>query len=124
MAGETDRRPDDMAACLLEMAGEETEWVGPALHAGPRTPGSSARNFCSTRAMPPAGARGVSWRPPACAEPELGTSLDRARTIAAEHGSALLEIDLAGERPRVSVLQDNIAPLRARALARTQEVAL
>jgi serine phosphatase RsbU (regulator of sigma subunit) len=112
VAAETDRRPDDMAACLLELAGEDEaprilreELLLDAREAG----GKRAHRFLE--------AAGVS-------EPELGASLDRARTVAAEHGSALLTIDLAGERPRVSVLQDNIAPLRARALARTQEVAL
>ncbi len=116
VAAETDRRPDDMAACLLELAGEEErgsseprilreELLLDAHDAG----GKRARRFLETA--------GVT-------EPELGASLDRARTLAAEYGSALLDIDLGGERPRVSVLQDNIAPLSARALARTQEVAL
>jgi serine phosphatase RsbU (regulator of sigma subunit) len=112
VADETDRRPDDMAACLLELAGEEDD---------PRIVREEllldARDAAGRRARRFLEAAGV-------AEPELGISLDRAHTIAAEHGSALLEIDLGGERPRVSVLQDNIAPLRARALARTQEVAL
>ncbi len=112
VAAETDRRPDDMAACLLEIAGEEEEprilseeLLLDAREAG----GRRARRFLEA-----AGVR----------EPALGASLERARTLASEHGSALVKIDLDGERPRVSVLQDNIAPLRARALARTQEVAL
>jgi hypothetical protein len=112
VAAETERRPDDMAACVLELAGDEEE---------PRILREEllldARDAAGKRARRFLEAAGV-------AEPELGASLDRARTIAAEHGSALLEVDLGGERPRVSVLQDNIAPLRARALARTQEVAL
>jgi hypothetical protein len=112
VAAETDRRPDDMAACLLELAGEEEE---------PRILSEQlvldAHDAAGKRARRFLEAAGVTGR-------ELDATLERARTIAAEHGSALLEIDLGGERPRVSVLQDNIAPLRARALARTQEVAL
>ncbi len=112
VAAETDRRPDDMAACLLELAGEEDEpriVREELLLDAHDAAGKRARRFLE--------AAGVSG-------PELESTLERARTIAAEHGSALLEIDLGGERPRVSVMQDNIAPLRARALARTQEVAL
>jgi hypothetical protein len=112
VAGETDRRPDDMAACLLELAGDEEEpriLTEELVLDAREASGKRARRFLE--------AAGVT-------QPELGACLERARVASAEHGSAVLAIDLGGERPRVSVMQDNIAPLRARALARTQEVAL
>jgi serine phosphatase RsbU (regulator of sigma subunit) len=112
VAAETDKRPDDMAACLLGLAGE---------HAAPRILSEEllidAREADGKRARRFLAAAGLG-------EAEIAATVQRARTIAAEHGSALLSLDLAGERPRVSVMQDNVAPLRARALARTQEVAL
>ena len=112
VAAETDRRPDDMAACLLTVPGDaqrprvlREELVLDAQESN----GKRARRFLAAVGLAPE---------------EITATVLRARTVAAEHGSALIEVDRHGQEPRVSVLQDNVAPLRARALARTQEVAL
>ena len=108
----TDRRPDDMAACLSGVDGE------------PRTPRvlseelllegrhgelARARRFLRAVGLP---------------KDEIDSALRAATALAAgDGGAALLHVDLGGERPRVTPIHDNIAPLRARAISR-QEVAL
>ena len=112
VSGETERRPDDMAACLLRIEGgpegplicsEELELDGREL-ARPRV-----RRFLLAAGLE---------------ETEIEPTLAAARRIVAEHGSALLSLRLGEGRPRVSLTQDNVAPLRARAIARSQEVAV
>ncbi len=112
VAAETDRRPDDMAACLLEIAGGEARprIVREEIELDGRESGQRrARTFLS--------AAGV-------ADDDAERALARARAIAADHGSALLAIELDEGAPRLTLGYDNVAPLRARAMARTQEVAL
>jgi serine phosphatase RsbU (regulator of sigma subunit) len=112
VAEQTDRRPDDMAACILGIAGGERR---PFIVAeqivldGRESEAKRARRFLLA-----AGAE----------ETEIGRALSAARAIAADHGSALVELHLGEGAPRLTVTHDNVAPLRARALARTQEVAL
>ena len=109
---QTDRRADDMAACLLGISGGEgrPRIVSEQIELDGREAGQSrTRRFLL--------AAGV-------AEGEIDRVLASARTIAADHGSALLEIRLGEGTPRLTLTHDNVAPLRARALARTQEVAL
>jgi hypothetical protein len=109
---ETDRRPDDMAACLLRIEGEgpgplvRTEELELDRHELDRR---RVRRFLA--------AAGLS-------EEEAEATLAGTRTIVAEHGSALLSIRLGEGPPRVSIDRNNVAPLRARAIARTQEVAI
>jgi Stage II sporulation protein E (SpoIIE) len=108
----TDRRPDDMAACLLGVSGGEgrPEIVSEQIELDGREAGRSrARRFLLAAGVP--GER-------------ISEVLDSARAIAADHGSALLELKLGEGPPRMTLTHDNVAPLRARALARTQEVAL
>jgi serine phosphatase RsbU (regulator of sigma subunit) len=112
VSSQTDRRPDDMAACLLEISGghgrpaivsEEIELDG-------RESGRArARRFLLAAGVAPG---------------ESDRVLDAARASAADHGSALLKIRLGQGAPRLTLTNDNVAPLRARALTRTQEVAL
>jgi hypothetical protein len=109
----TDRRPDDMAACLLGISGGagRPEIVSEQIELDGREAGRSrARRFLLAAGVP---------------EQRIAEVLDGARAIAADHGSALLELKLVGDGPpHMTLTHDNIAPLRARALARTQEVAL
>jgi serine phosphatase RsbU (regulator of sigma subunit) len=112
VAEQTDRRPDDMAAVLLELAGGSAvpritseELVLDAEQAN----GKRARRFLRAAGL---------------GEDEIAKAIEQARAAAAESGAALLKVVPGAERPRVFVEHDNIAPLRARALARTQEVAL
>jgi hypothetical protein len=101
-----------MAACLLGISGGEgrPRIVSEEIELDGREAGQSrTRRFLL--------AAGV-------AEGEIDRVLASARTIAADHGSALLEIRLGEGAPRLTLTHDNVAPLRARALARTQEVAL
>jgi hypothetical protein len=109
---QTDRRPDDMAACMLGIVGpqaapsirvEELELDGRDAERG-RT-----RRFLAAAGVP---------------EHELEGILRAVRATAADHSSALLKIRLGEGPPQVIVTHDNLAPLRARAIARTQEVAL
>jgi serine phosphatase RsbU (regulator of sigma subunit) len=108
----TDRRPDDMAACLLGISGGEArpEIVSEQIELDGREAGRNrTRRFLLAAGVP---------------EGRIVELLDSARAIAADHGSALLELRLGEGSPRLTLTHDNIAPLRARALARTQEVAL
>ena len=112
VSGEADRRPDDMAACLLRIEGgseppvirtEELELDHAEL---------SRRRVHRFLA-----AAGLD-------EDEIERTIASARETAASHGSALLKLRLDQAAPQISVTHDNVAPLRARAIARTQEVAL
>ena len=108
----TDRRPDDMAACLLGISGGEAapEIVSEQIELDGREAGwNRTRRFLLAAGVP---------------EQRIAEVLDGARAIAADHGSALLELKPGDGPPRMTLTHDNIAPLRARALARTQEVAL
>jgi hypothetical protein len=112
VAEQTDRRPDDMAAVLLDLAGgaEAPRIAGEELVLDAEAAsGKRPRRFLRAAGL---------------GEAEIARTIEQARTAAAESGAALLKIIPGGERPRVIVEHDNIAPLRARALARTQEVAL
>ena len=109
---EADRRPDDMAACVLRIEGgserpeiaiEELE-----LDQGELGRGRVRRFLLAT---------GLD-------EGEIERTLESAREISGAHGSALLTLRRGEGRPRITVTHDNVAPLRARAMARTQEVAL
>ncbi|HXD53680.1 MAG TPA: PP2C family protein-serine/threonine phosphatase [Solirubrobacteraceae bacterium] len=114
VAEQTDRRPDDMAACVIGISGgdEAPRIVSEQIELDGREAGHArASRFLAAAGVPQA---------------EIGRVLSAARAIAADHGSALLTIE-AGEAegsPRLTLTHDNVAPLRARALARTQEVAL
>ena len=108
----TEQRPDDMAACLLEVRGgeqaasierEELELDGRDLE------GQRPRRFLA--------AAGVS-------DAEAESVLERAQALVAEHGSALLEVRPVAGGASATVFQNNLAPLRARAISRSQEVAL
>ncbi len=112
VAEQTDRRPDDMAACVLEISGEgeRPRVLAEEIELDGRDAGSRrARRFLH--------AAGVS-------SGEADRALASARAIAADHGSAVLRVDLSGATPRLTLTHDHVAPLRARAMARTQEVAL
>jgi serine phosphatase RsbU (regulator of sigma subunit) len=109
---QTDRRPDDMAACLLGISGgeERPEIVSEEIVLDGREAGQArARRFLLAAGVP---------------ESEVDGALRSARAVAADHGSALLKIHMGQGTPRLTLTHDNVAPLRARALARTQEVAL
>ncbi|MHB8531818.1 MAG: SpoIIE family protein phosphatase, partial [Solirubrobacteraceae bacterium] len=108
----TERRPDDMAACLLEVSGEakrpyvkreELELDEQEL-ARPRP-----RRFLAAAGVPDADAEAL---------------LAQARATVQEHGSALVQVRLGADGRTATVIQSNLAPLRARAIARSQEVAL
>ena len=108
----TDRRPDDMAACLLEIDGDAPQ---PVIRIEELALDGRDAGHARTRRF--LLAAGVT-------ESEIEAILSSARAIAADHGSALMKIRLGEGRPQVTLTYDNVAPLRARALARTQEVAL
>jgi serine phosphatase RsbU (regulator of sigma subunit) len=107
---QTDGRPDDMAACVLGIAGGEgrPRIVSEELELDARE-ARRARRFLLKA--------GVD-------EQQAEQALERAQAIAHEHGSVLIALEMAGGTPEVSLTHDNVALLRARALARTQEVAL
>jgi serine phosphatase RsbU (regulator of sigma subunit) len=108
----TDRRPDDMAACLLKILGGEGR---PTIRSEEiELDGREAGRARTRRFLQAAGV----------AEEELDGVLDAARAVAADHGSALLTLRMGEGRPGMTLTHDNVAPLRARAIARTQEVAL
>ena len=86
--------------------------------------GSSARRSSSTAATRAQGRARRFLLAAGVAEREIDRVLSSARAIAADHGSALLQIRLGAGGPSLTLTHDNVAPLRARALARTQEVAL
>ncbi|MCW3033534.1 MAG: phosphatase [Solirubrobacterales bacterium] len=109
---QTDRRPDDMAACLLGISGGEGRpvIVSEEIELDGREAGSArTRRFLLAAGVAPG---------------EIDRVLASARAIAADHGNALLQISRGEGSPRLTLTHDNVAPLRARALARTQEVAL
>jgi serine phosphatase RsbU (regulator of sigma subunit) len=112
VSAQTDRRPDDMAACLLGISGGEGR---PAILSEEiELDGREAGSARTRRFLLAAGV----------ATSEIDRVLASARAIAADHGNALLRIRLDEGAPRLTLTHDNVAPLRARALARTQEVAL
>jgi hypothetical protein len=112
VAEQTQRRPDDMAACLLRMSG------------GPERPRAieetlviEAREIGRDRTARFLAAAGVE-------EVRAARLLEEAARQLEGAGSVLLRIDVSSTPPRVSLGNDNVAPLRARALARDREVAL
>jgi serine phosphatase RsbU (regulator of sigma subunit) len=107
---QTERRPDDMAACVLGIDGgdELPRIVCEELVLDPRE-ARRARRFLLKAGV---------------GEEDLERIIEQANAIAVEHGSVLIGIDTADGTAHVSLTHDNVAPLRARALARTQEVAL
>ena len=112
VSSEAERRPDDMAACLLRIEG------------GPEGPVPCSEELELDRrelALPRVRrflvAAGIE-------EPEIDGVLADARRVLAEHGSALLKVHLGEGPPTVSINQDNVAPFRARAIARPQEMAI
>ncbi len=112
VAEQTQRRPDDMAACLLRMSG------------GPERPRAieetlliEAREIGRDRTARFLAAAGVE-------EVRAARLLEQAARLLEGTGSVLLRIDVSSTPPRVSLGNDNVAPLRARALARDREVAL
>jgi serine phosphatase RsbU (regulator of sigma subunit) len=109
---QTDRRPDDMAACLLTIPGGEGRPT--IVREEIELDGRESERSRTRRFLMAAGV----------AEKEIDRVLGAARAIAADHGSALLTIDKSEGTARLSLTHNNVAPLRARALARTQEVAL
>ncbi len=109
---QTERRPDDMAACLIGISGgdEPPRIVAEEIELDGRDAGRKrAARFLAAAGVP---------------ADDAERALATARAIAADHGSAMLHLDLAGAAPRITLTHDNVAPLRARAMARTQEVAL
>ena len=109
---QTDRRPDDMAACLLGISGGEgrPKIVSEEIELDGREASQArTRRFLAAAGVAPG---------------EIDRVLVSARALAADHGNALLKIRLGDGSPRLTLVHDNVAPLSARALARTQEVAL
>jgi hypothetical protein len=109
---ETDARPDDMAACILGVEGaavpasivlEELEL--------------SARDLKRDRVRKFLLAAGVE-------EAEIAPVLEAARDLLEREGRALLKIRLDSGSPEATLVHDNVASFSARAIARTQEVAL
>lgn len=109
---DTDSRPDDMAACLLGVSGgqERPRVLVEELVVDEREAGRARAG----RFLAAAGVQeGLAER-----------LLEEARAVAAEHGRALLRVDVREGGPRVSLDNDNVAPLRAGALMRDREAAL
>jgi hypothetical protein len=108
----TDRRPDDMAACLLSVEGGpeapviKTEELELDEHELRRT---RPRRFLAAAGVSDADAEAI---------------LADARAVVAGHGSALLQVWPHAGGAAATVIQNNLAPLRARTIARSQEVAL
>lgn len=109
---ETDARPDDMAACILgvEGAAHPARIVLEELEL-------SARDLKRDRARKFLTAAGVR-------ESEIEPVLEAARDLLDREGRALLKIRLDSGSPEVTIVHDNVASFSARAIARTQEVAL
>jgi hypothetical protein len=110
--GEADRRTDDMAACMLRIEGgaaapfvrtEEVELDARELR------GRRVRRFLA--------AAGLDER-------QANRALAAATSAVAEDGSAILNVRFGDGPPKVSITKNNVAPLRARAIVRPQEVAL
>jgi hypothetical protein len=112
VSAEADRRPDDMAACLLRIEGGSES---PAILTEELELDST--ELGRRRVARFLAAAGLGER-------EIEQTLESARRMTAGHVSALLQIRLGDGPPEVSVRNDNVAPLRARSIARSQEVAL
>ncbi len=112
---QTDRRPDDMAACLIEISGPPAPAQAPEIVIEELELDGREESRSRTRRF--AAAAGLDER-------DADKIIDSARAIVTEHGSALLQIRLDRGQPQATLTHDNVAPLRARAMARTQEVAL
>lgn len=109
---EADRRPDDMAACLLGVEGAAAR---PLVQAEELQ--LSTRELEHDRVRRFLLAAGVQ-------EHEIDAALISAGELLARTGGALLKVRLDTPKPIVTLTQDNVASLSARAIARTQEVAL
>ncbi len=111
----TDRRPDDMAACLLEVR-------APA--------GSVQRPFVEREELELDEQELARQRPrrflaaAGVGDAEAEALLAQARATVHDHGSALLQVRPGADGASGTVIQSNLAPLRARSIARSQEVAL
>jgi hypothetical protein len=112
VSAEADRRPDDMAACVLRIEGgsgrpfigsEELELDAHELGR------SRVRRFLAAVGLE---------------EGQAARLLEEARRVVAEHGSVVLNIRLGEGSPEVSITKNNVAPLRARAIVPPQEVAV
>jgi hypothetical protein len=111
VSAEADRRPDDMAACLLRIEGGSES---PAILAEELEIDDAELSRRRVRHFLAAAGLG---------EPEIEQTLASARRITGAQGSALLKLRLGDGPPEVSVTHDNVAPLQARSIARSQEVA-
>ncbi len=110
--GEADRRPDDMAACMLRIEGDGTppvirsEELEVDLH---ELQGRRVRRFLDAAGLD---------------EETAESTLQLCGRLTAEDGSALLNIRLDEGSPAVSVTPNNVAPFRARSIVRPKEVAV
>jgi Stage II sporulation protein E (SpoIIE) len=111
---QTSRRPDDMAACLLGVEGD-AERGAPSIRVEELVLDARAAAAARTRRF--LLATGLL-------QAEVEQVQRSAGSLAAAHGSALVQVRLGDGAPRVSIVNDNLAPLAARAIKRSQEVAL
>ncbi len=109
---ETDRRPDDMAACMLRIEGDET-------------PPLIRTEELELDEHELGGRRVQSFlRAAGLDEQAAELALLTAGRIVAEGASALLQVRFGEGPPAVSITPNNLAPLRARSITRPQEVAV
>lgn len=111
----TERRPDDMAACLLDIARADGAEQPPFIESEELE--LDAQELQRPRPRRFLAAAGV-------ADAEADAILAQARGAVALQGSVLLQVRPGAEGATATIIQDNLAPLRARAIARSQEVAL
>jgi Stage II sporulation protein E (SpoIIE) len=102
VAAETAARPDDMAACLLSIAGESAAAPAVLVEEAERdrdaATGERTERFLS--------ACGVN-------DEQVAELVRAAQALAARAGSALVEVRFSsGGSPRVRLQRDNVAPLR------------
>jgi serine phosphatase RsbU (regulator of sigma subunit) len=98
---ETDARPDDMAACLLQVPGDAT--AAPAVVLEELELDRDA--LAGERAARFLRACGVQ-------DEEIAELIGSARAAAGSSGRAILEVRPAGARPRATLREDNLARLR------------
>jgi len=112
VAAQTDRRPDDMAACLLRLDGdgrdasvqvEELELEGLE-----SAPGRAAR-FLAAAGLPPG---------------EVHDVLNSVRSAVARHGRVVLALHLRDGRPEVVLRPQNVALLTPRTAASSRSVGI
>jgi serine phosphatase RsbU (regulator of sigma subunit) len=104
VAEQTDRRPDDMAACLLSIEG------------GAGSP-TVVREELELDAEEVAGDRPEQLlRAYGVASEEITRFLSAARAEVAQVGRAILELGLDGGRPQVALRRDNVAPFPGRSV--------